>query len=111
KGFEFESVNLSGSKVYKLIKGYAGIGFIYNLVLLIFVWASDDVHIVRVIMRAASPIIAITFMLPLVILIDYNNESFKRKLWKKLKKYEINKKLNSTIKIDIINNYEEMLKS
>jgi len=108
-GVEFESVDLTGSKFYKFIKGYAGIGFAYNLVLIIFVWATDDVPPMRVMMRVLSPIIVISFMLPLVVLIEYNNEHFKRKLLLKLEKFEISKRINVTIEVEQIKSYEELL--
>ncbi|MFX1383537.1 MAG: hypothetical protein ACFFBP_13935 [Promethearchaeota archaeon] len=108
EGVESESVNLAGSKFYKGIKGYAGIGFIYNLVLLISIWISDDVPLIRIIMRVISPILVISFMFPLVVLIDYSNEAFKRKLWEKLKKYEINKKLKIVVEEEPIEKYEEI---
>ena len=107
-GVEFESVNLSGMKFYKFIKGYASIGFLYNLVLLTFIWASDDVPFMRAVMRAFSPILVICFMFPLVIYIEIKNEVFKKKLWRKLKKYKINKKLLYEIKIQEIQNHEEI---
>ncbi|MFX0071882.1 MAG: hypothetical protein ACFFAO_12405 [Candidatus Hermodarchaeota archaeon] len=108
-GFEFESVNLTGSKFYKFIKGYAGISFIYNLVLLIFAWANEDIPLIRIIMRIISPVIVISYMFILVVLIDYNNEKFKKKLWKQLEKYRINKKFNQIIEIQPIKSYTEIL--
>lgn len=35
KGVQFEAVNLASSPLYKVIKGYAGIGFVYNLIIMI----------------------------------------------------------------------------
>lgn len=110
KGTEFESLNLTGSKFYKFIKGYASIGFIYNLVFIIGVWAVEDIPLMRVIMRIASPIIVISFMFPLVVFIEARNEHFKKKLWTKLQKFDINKKLSVEIKVETITSYDEILK-
>lgn len=109
-GFDFENVNIAGSKFYKFVKGYAGIGFVYNLILIVFVWASDDVPVIRTVMRLISPIIVISYMFPVVVIIDYNNEKFKKKLWKRLKKYEIDKKLIITMEEKTIESYEEIIK-
>jgi len=110
KGTEFESLNLTGSKFYKFIKGYASIGFVYNLVFIIGVWAAEDIPLMRVVMRLVSPIIVISFMFPLVMFIEANNERFKKKLWTKLEKYNIDKKLSVTIEVETIKSYEEILK-
>jgi hypothetical protein len=108
RGVEFESINLAGSKAYKYIKGYAGIGFAYQFVILIYVWALQDVPLVRTVMRIISPIILISFMFPLVILVDYKNQKFKEKLWNKLKKAEMNKKLTCIVKEEVIENYRDI---
>ncbi len=107
-GVEFESINLAGSKIYKYIKGYAGIGFIFQFFILIWVWATQDVPILRTVMRIISPIILISFMFPLVILVDYKNEKFKQKLWEKLKKSKMNWKLTATVKIELVENYKDI---
>ena len=108
-GFELESVNLAGSKLYKLIKGYAGVTFLYNLVIITFVWASDEVPFIRIFMRIISPLIVISFSFPLVVIIDHKNELFKKKLWGHLKKYDINRKLIINIHEEQISNYNELL--
>jgi hypothetical protein len=109
RGVDTEFYSLTGSKTYKFIKGYAGIGFFYNLSLILFVWSTDAVPVIRNIVRLISPLIVIVFMFPLVILIENNNEVFKRKLWNKLKNYDINQKFNVSISMETINSREELL--
>jgi len=109
RGVDTEFYNLTGSKTYKFIKGYAGIGFFYNLSLILFVWSTDAVPVIRNVVRLISPLIVIVFMFPLVILIENNNEVFKRKLWNKLKNYDINRKFNVNISVETIDTREELL--
>jgi len=107
-GVEFESINLAGSKFYKYIKGYAGIGFIYQFFILIFIWAVQDVPPLRTLMRIISPIILISFMFPLVILVDLKNKNFKEKIWERLKKKELNNKLICFVKVEQKEHYQNI---
>ncbi len=107
EGYEFESVNIAGSKIYKYIKGYAGIAFVYNLILVTAIWATDDVPFIRILMRLLSPFIVISYMFPVVVIIDYKNEVFKKKLWNKLQKYKITKKIDVNIREKPIESYKD----
>ncbi len=105
--FEFESLNIAGSRIYEFVKGYASVGFIYNLFIIIFIWSTDDVPFIRILMRVLSPFIVISYMFPVVVIIDYKNAVFKRKLWKQLQKYNLNKKIDVNIRETPIKSYKD----
>ena len=103
RGEKFSSVNIATSRLYKIIKGYAGIGFIYNLTLLILDWGifrkqgrpfSYGDFIVLIV-----PFVLISTVFPLTILMDYQKKNYKKKFEKIMVKLDMNKELKYTIEL------------
>ncbi len=101
-GLEFSSVNRITAKIYKIIKGYAGIGFIYNLFVMIFDWVvlSKDTNPINLFAQIISPLAIISFTFPLIILIDYRFLEINKNVEKILIKLNMNKKLKSIIEVE-----------
>jgi len=101
KGFEFSSVNLAASFLYKIIKGYAGIGFAYNLFMMIYEWIarSNALDVINIVAQILSPLAIITSTFPLIILMDNQKGRFKAKLEKTLIKLDLNKDLKSNVEL------------
>lgn len=102
KGVDFSSVNLTTSRLYKIIKGYAGIGFTYNLIVMIIDWTffkpgggGEFGNIIQLFV----PLILISCAFPLVILMDHQKERFKKKFEKTIIKLDMNKELKSTVEL------------
>ena len=102
KGFEFSSVNLAAGFLYKIIKGYAGIGFAYNLFIMIFEWVagSNLSQVINIIAQILSPLAIIVATFPLIILIDNQKAKFKARLEKTLIQLDLNKDIE--YKVDLL---------
>ena len=102
KGKDFSSVNLSTSRLYKIIKGYAGIGFIYNFAILIVGWAFEretPSEPINIAIQLLVPFILISCAFPLVILMDHQMARFKKKFEKTIIKLDLNKELKCTVEL------------
>jgi hypothetical protein len=97
KGVEFESVNLASSPLYKVIKGYAGIGFIYNLIVTIIFWVIPEIRRgafeMAIIVQIISPLIAAGSTFPGVIMIEGYKKRLRRQVEKTLTKLNLKKDL------------------
>ena len=101
EGVDFSSVNLASSRLYKIIKGYAGIGFIYNYALLIMGWISTPSPLgpLNTIAQLLSPLAVICATFPLIILMDHQKEKFKNRLEKTMVKLNLNNELKCTVEL------------
>ena len=97
KGVQFEAVNLASSPLYKVIKGYAGIGFIYNLIIMIIFWVTPviqrGVFELAIIIQIISPLIAAGSAFPGVIILEYFRPRSRKRVEKILMKLDMNKDL------------------
>jgi hypothetical protein len=102
KGVNFSSVNLSTSKLYKIIKGYAGIGFTYSLIMMLMDWAFARTYqsqIINIAVQFTTPLVIICSCFPLVLLMDSQKARFKKRFEKTIIKLDMNKELKSTIEL------------
>ena len=96
-----ESVVIVGDKIYSGIQGYAGIGFVLQLIFTIFIlivggyWTPEES--VGMILMVISPLIAICFTLPYIIYIDKKMEKYREKIIAQLKKADITQELVSKV--------------
>ena len=101
KQTSMESVVLVGDRIYSGIQGYAGIGFVLQLIFSIFVlvvgsyWTPEET--VAMILMIISPIIAICFTLPFIIYIDKNMGKYRENLIAQLRKSSISHELVSKV--------------
>ncbi|MFX0092499.1 MAG: hypothetical protein ACFFBD_12115 [Candidatus Hodarchaeota archaeon] len=83
KGVDFVSADLPTSNVYRILRGYGGLGFAYNLVVTI-------ISLIPIIQQTSAsealilillvPIMIISFMFPVVILMDSQKDRFRKNL-------------------------------
>lgn len=105
KGADFETVNLAASPLYKIVKGYAGLGFIYNYTSMILFWAipslstAEGTQFTGAIMQLISPIIIIFSMIPTVILIELQQQKYREKIEKILQKIDLNQDFITNIEL------------
>ncbi|MBN1800009.1 MAG: hypothetical protein JW891_00790 [Candidatus Lokiarchaeota archaeon] len=101
KGLDFSSVNTATSRLYKIIKGYAGIGFAYNLFLMVFDWAvkSGDSSVINTMAQILSPIGVISATFPLIVIMDREKSMIRKKIEKSLIKLDLNKELKLTLEL------------
>ena len=102
-GVDFSSVNLTTSRLYKIIKGYAGIGFIYNFTILILDWSifkstAEEFEFGTVI-QLVVPFVLISNVFPLAIFIDYQKKNYKKKFEAIITKLDMNKELKCTVEL------------
>ena len=97
EGVQFEAVNLASSSLYKVIKGYAGIGFIYNLIIMIIFWVvpviQRGVFELAMIIQIISPLIAAGSAFPGMIILEYFRPRMRKRVEKLLMKLDMNKDL------------------
>jgi hypothetical protein len=102
EGFQFESANLASKPIYKVIKGFAGISFIYNLVVSIIFWVipvlNREGFQITIIIQVISPLIAAGSAFPGVLILEFFAPSYR----KKVKRILNNLNLNN----EIVSNYE-----
>lgn len=111
KGFKLEEVDLASTKIYRIIKGYAGIGFLYNLGLLIVAWAlpgimSGHTDPLGVIMQIISPLVTIFLLTPAVLAIDGYHKRAIRKLEQNLRELNLNKRFSYEFGFEDISDFE-----
>ncbi|MHA1473099.1 MAG: hypothetical protein ACTSQW_08390 [Promethearchaeota archaeon] len=105
KGIDFEFTNLGTSSLYKIIKGYVGIVFIYNLLAILLVRFGpsgghiDPQSILSLILGMISPIVGICLTFPLVIYIDYRKDRSKERVENILRKLKLNRDISCVVKL------------
>ena len=111
KGYDIKSVNLVTTRLYHLLQGYASLGFLYNYIILTVTWATFPgmgVTEMGFIMMFLSPIIAIVCCFPLMILLDYQRQRFKEKVWNILEEIEMNKRITLDINLETLNDINDL---
>ncbi|MHA1460855.1 MAG: hypothetical protein ACTSO8_05180 [Promethearchaeota archaeon] len=97
KGVQFEAVNLASSPLYKVIKGYAGIGFVYNLIIMIVFWVTPviqrGIFDMAIIIQIISPLIAAGSAFPGAMILEYYKPRIRTLVEKTLIKLDMNKNL------------------
>jgi len=102
KGVNFSSVNLTTSKIYKIIKGYAGIGFTYSLLMMLMDWAfarTYESELINIAVQFSTPLVIICSVFPLVLLMDNQKARFRKKFEKTIIKLNMNKDLKCTVEL------------
>ena len=103
KGVQFEAVNLASSPLYKVIKGYAGIGFVYNLIIMIIFWVAPviqrGIFEMAIIIQIISPLIAAGSAFPGVMILEYYKPRIRTLVEKTLIKLDMNKDLIYTVEL------------
>ncbi|MFX1254150.1 MAG: hypothetical protein ACFFCZ_21235 [Promethearchaeota archaeon] len=112
-GVNIDSVNLVTNRLNFMVKGYAGVGFLYNLIVMILSWISgSDLNgpseVLGVFMRLISPILVISFTFPLIILIDSQKTRFNENLWKIMKDLGMNNRFVLTTDLEPVENYDDI---
>ena len=103
KGVQFEAVNLASSPLYKVIKGYAGIGFVYNLIIMIIFWVTPviqrGVFEMAIIIQIISPLIAAGSAFPGVMILECYKPRIRTLVEKTLIKLDMNKDLVYSVEL------------
>jgi len=103
KGVQFEAVNLASSPLYKVIKGYAGIGFVYNLIIMIIFWVTPAIQRgifeMAIIVQIISPLIAAGSAFPGVMILEYYKPRIRTLVEKMLIKLNMNKDLVYSVEL------------
>ncbi|MFX0093654.1 MAG: hypothetical protein ACFFBD_18020 [Candidatus Hodarchaeota archaeon] len=108
---DFESVNLVTINAYRLIQGFSGLGFLYNYIVLVLTWLavpSRGYTSTSTIMMLISPIIAMSFCFPLIILLDSQRNRFKEALWNIMRELGMNKRFILNINLEPIGDFEDI---
>jgi len=93
KGFQFTSSNLASRPLYKVIKGFAGIGFLYNLIVMIIFWVSGSLQhgfSLTIIIQIISPLIAAGSAFPGIIILECLKAHNRKHAEKMLRKLDLN---------------------
>ena len=97
-GFQFMTADLAGKPLYKVIKGFAGIGFIYNLIVMIVFWVSSSVEIsgfnITIFIEILSPLIAAGSVFPGIIILESLKTHNRKRAEKVLTKLNLNNEIN-----------------
>ena len=100
-GFQFMTADLAGKPLYKVIKGFAGIGFLYNLLVMIIFWVSTSVEIsgfnITIIIEILSPLIATGSVFPGIVILESLRIHNRKRAEKVLKKMNLNNDINYQI--------------
>jgi hypothetical protein len=104
RGADFETVNLTVSPLYKIVKGYAGIGFLYNYLIMLSFWALPNMtaggeQMMGGIMQLISPLTIVLLMIPLVVLIELQQMKFRKKVEEILEKLDLNQEFINNIEL------------
>ena len=95
---EINYVKLVSTPIYKLVKGYVGIGFIFNLILLtVDLFLRTAVDPLSAPLLIMAPLIIVFFVSPMVVLIEIKQKSFKIKVLRILEKLGLNKEIKVTV--------------
>jgi hypothetical protein len=94
-------VKLVSTPIYKLVKGYVGIGFIFNLIVMIANIALNTYgDAFSLTLLIISPLIIVFFVTPIVVLIEIGQMSFKKRILGMLEKLGLNKKIEVIINLN-----------
>lgn len=96
KGFLFTSSNLASRPLYKVIKGFAGIGFLYNLIVMIIFWVSGSLQHgfnLTIIIQIISPLIAAGSAFPGIIILECLKTRNRKRAEKMLRKLDLNSEI------------------
>ena len=100
-GFQFMTADLAGKPLYKVIKGFAGIGFIYNLIVMIVFWVSSSVEIsgfnITIFIEILSPLIAAGSVFPGIIILESLKVHNRKRAEKILTKLNLNNEISYQI--------------
>lgn len=116
-GYEFNSSFLAQSRSYKVIKGFVKIGFIINFTILISLSAlntyvsGDEGAEIDLIMILLIPFLLSFFMIPLVVLIDSQKDSFRTRLEQILIQLDMYKELICNYELKDINSKKKIIDS
>jgi len=103
KGVQFEAVNLASSPLYKVIKGYAGIGFVYNLIIMTIFWVTPiiqrGIFEIAIIIQIISPLIAAGSAFPGVMILEYYKPRIRTLVEKTMIKLDLNKDLVYSVEL------------
>lgn len=96
---EFSRIDLASGTLYKIIKGYAGLGFLYNLAVLVIVWTlqSDATVQFFLVMQLISPGVAVACMFPLVVFLDAKRTRYLRYHEKTLQDLGLTRRLEISV--------------
>ncbi len=96
-GFQFMSADLASRPLYKVIKGFAGVGFMYNLAVMIISWVSSSVERsgfdLTIIIEMISPLIAAGSVFPGIIILESLRSYNRKRAEKLLLKLKLNDKI------------------
>jgi len=93
KGVDFDSADLAIGSIHRIIKGFITISFLYNFIVVTASFATSTYIRREPGYELIFPIIIISFSIPLVILVDYQKDSFRVKLEKILVELDMFKEL------------------
>jgi len=95
---DIKDVKLVSTPIYKLVKGYVGIGFIFNLIVLtIDLFLRTAVDPLSAPLLIMAPLIIVFFVSPMVVLIEIKQKSFKIRILRTLEKLGLNKAIEVTV--------------
>jgi hypothetical protein len=96
-GFQFMSADLASKPLYKVIKGFAGVGFIYNLAVMITFWVTASVERsgfdLTIIIEIISPLIAAGSVFPGIIILESLKSYNRRRAEKLFSKLNLNNEI------------------
>ncbi|TFF95489.1 MAG: hypothetical protein EU544_02640 [Promethearchaeota archaeon] len=107
KELDFEHVDLASGTLYKIIKGYAGVGFLYNLIVMIIAWSMQTSELQYFFLQNVSPIMFISFGFPLVIYLETQREKLREKMWDTLQKTQMANSFSLDINLEPLNDLKE----
>jgi hypothetical protein len=91
------SADLASRPLYKVIKGFAGVGFMYNLAVMIISWVSSSVERsgfdLTIIIEMISPLIAAGSVFPGIIILESLRSYNRKRAEKLLLKLKLNDKI------------------
>lgn len=105
---EFQNADMASGTLYKVIKGYAGVGFMYSLVVMIIAWSVGVAETQYFILQILSPIMFISFAFPIVIYIEMQRENLREKIWITLQNLNMANKFEQTIALKAVETPEEI---
>lgn len=97
---DLNSINLSSNNLYKAIKGYAGLGFTFRLIVLLTTYAFLGGHdAFNITMMLLIPLIIIFWMSPIVIYIEVAKSNIQQKVWKVFDNLGLKKRIDPKINL------------
>jgi len=97
---DIDGVKLVSSPIYKLVKGYVGIGFIFNLIVLtVDLFLRTAVDPITAPLLIMAPLIIVFFVSPMVVLLEIRRKSFKTRILRKLEKLGLNQEFEVSVNL------------